>query len=137
MTGSADSIAVTSRLSESGDIDDLFVDVAHLRLEKTGAARFCLRLETADGEVSEIDFWTSRKGSLQVSVEADEPARDALELVSSEVDGEFERLETSACRCHVERMTRGLCWIGLDVGDLPTVHVSIASRGYVKARRRG
>lgn len=119
------------------DVDDLFVDVAHLRLEKTGAARFCLRLETADGEVSEIDFWTSRKGSLQVSVEADEPARDALELVSSEVDGELERLETSACRCHVERMTRGLCWIGLDVGDLPTVHVNIASRGYVKARRRG
>ncbi|MBN8738961.1 MAG: hypothetical protein J0H86_05595 [Xanthomonadaceae bacterium] len=118
------------------DVDDLYVDVVRLSLEKTGAARFCLHLETAAGHVTEIDFWTSRKGRLQVSVAADERASAAMGLVLRKADGEFERLETGACRCHVERMTRGLCWLGLDVGDLPTVHVDLASRGYVKARRR-
>ena len=124
-------------VGDSDDIDDLFLDVTQLRLEKSGAARFCLRLETAEGAVTEIDFWTSRKGRLQVSVEADEQAAVALGLLRHDVDGDVVRLEAAACRCHVERMTRGLCWIGLDVGDLPTVHVNLASRGYVKARRRG
>lgn len=137
MIGSVDSTAAASRLPESDDIDDLFVDVAQLRLEKTGAARVCLRLETAEGDVTEIDFWTSRKGRLQVSVEANEQARVALGLVLHEADGDVVRLEAASCSCHAERMTRGLCWIGFDVGDLPTVHVNLASRGHVKARRRG
>ncbi|WP_257386855.1 hypothetical protein [Tahibacter caeni] len=134
-----DGVAATGRLHsqpESADLDELFVDAAQLRLERTGLARYRLQLEAADGVVSEIDFWTSRKGSLQVSVDADEQVGGVLGLVLWQVDGAVERLETAACRCHVERLSRGLCWLGLSAGDLPAVHVNLASRGYVKARLR-
>jgi hypothetical protein len=114
-------------LFPNGLIDDLVVEDCSLRIERTGDAKYTLRITGASALT--IDVWGSRRFPLTL---------DPIELMdwirmeaSAPVGGCV--VETDVCNLHLESMTRRHYWLGLSRDDNLS-HIHFTSPGYVKAR---
>ena len=114
----------------SGLIDELVLHSCSVHIQRTGDARYTIRLEEANGRKWGLELWTSRRGRIQTTiVDAEEWVDTALET-----DGSLKSLDARECDFHLEQMDRGSYWIGLCMGTGPTVHVRVSTNGYLKIK---
>jgi hypothetical protein len=103
---------VILKLHPNGELDDLGVWDVDVDLERTGEARYAMRLRGA--VTGEIALWTTRKQ--RVRVETFDPAPDWVALQLGP-EGELQVLRASGCTLHFECMTRSNYYIGLTRRD--------------------
>lgn len=114
-------------LFPNGLIDDLVVEDCSLRIERTGDARYTLRITGASALT--IDVWGSRRVPLTL-----DPI-DLMDWIRMDPSAPVGSLvvETDVCHLHLESMTRRHYWLGLSRDDNLS-HIHFTSPGYVKAR---
>lgn len=111
----------------NGLLDEVVVEGCMLRIERTGDARFTLRITGTTSLIVEV--WGSRRFPLELDL------IDLMDWIrvdaSAPVGGCV--LETDICNLHLESMTHRCYWIGL-YRDENLSHIRFMSPGYVKAR---
>lgn len=112
-------------------VDDLFLDVADLRVVSVGNERYEITAVLPNRQRILIAMRTARKGRIDTSIEADS---EVLARLRHEVsaEGRLSLLEVSSCSMHLEQMARGYYWLGLTIDGLGAVRIDFTTTGYLK-----
>lgn len=117
-------------LLPNGIVDDLAVDLADVTIERTGEARFMMRISGA-GDV-ELEIWTTRKQRVRVSPWEDAPKPEWVLLETATTD-ELESLRATRCGVHFEQMDRASYFLGLE-REPDRWGLFLRAHGYLSAR---
>ena len=113
----------------SGLLDELVVSDCDFEIRRTGQAKYRLTARPDPADPYVVDLWTSKLGTIKTVVRDIE----AWVTVYMDADGSLRILRAADCGLHLEQMTRGNYWMGLDRAD-SHVHVNMSTSGYLKAR---
>lgn len=114
---------------KSGVIDDLWVEKAIVKIERTDKCRYRFGIEEASERVI-FSLWTTKKGNIDFDIYGE----DVFTWLSVRMEnGKIEKLNAENVQLHLENLDRGVYSLSISLGK-EDWGCSIRSKGYLKTK---